>query len=108
MTLKLNWIVVVQSLSCVRPFATSRTAAHQASLSFTISQGLLNRMSIESVMLSNHIILCHSLLLLPSIFPSITVFSNESALCIWPTKILYLHSSAGANRTLAFTAHFGS
>ena len=60
-------------------------AAHQASLSFTISQGLLKLMSIESVMPSNYFTLCHSLLLLPSLFPSITVFSVESALCIrWP------------------------
>ena len=58
------------------------TAAHQASLSFTISQSLLRFMSIESVMLSNHFILCHPLLLLPSIFPSMRVFSNDSALHI--------------------------
>ncbi|CAN0561297.1 unnamed protein product [Rangifer tarandus platyrhynchus] len=61
------------------------TAAHQASLPFTISRGLLKLMSIESVMPSNHLLLCHPLLLLPSIFPSIRVFSNESTLCIrWP------------------------
>ena len=60
---------------------TSWTAAHQASLSFTISQSLLKFMSIESVMPSNHLILCHPLLL-PSIFPSIRVFSYELALCI--------------------------
>ena len=61
------------------------TAAHQASLSFTISQSLLRFMSIESVMLSNHFILCHPLLLLPSIFPSMRVFSNELAVRIrWP------------------------
>ena len=66
-------------------FATPWTAAHQAPLSFTISQSLLKFMSTESVMLSNHLILCHPLLLLPSIFSSIRVFSNESALCIrWP------------------------
>src|SRR5574337_983619 len=65
--------------------ATPWTAAHQASLSYTISWSLLKFMSIESVMLSNHLILCWPLLLLPSIFPSITVFSNESALHIrWP------------------------
>ena len=64
---------------------TSWTATHQASLSFTISQSLLKLMSIELVMPSNHLILCPPLLLLPSIFPSIRVFSNESALCIrWP------------------------
>ena len=60
-------------------------AAHQASLSFTISQSLLKLMTIESVMPSNHLILCYPLLLLPSIFPSIMVFSNESVLHIrWP------------------------
>ena len=64
---------------------TPWTAAHQASLSFTISHSLLKLMSIESEMPSNHLILCHPLLLPPSIFPGITVFSNESALCIrWP------------------------
>ena len=64
---------------------TPWTAAHQASLSITNSQSLLKFMSIESVMPSNHLILCHPLLLLPSSFPSIKVFSNKSALCIrWP------------------------
>ena len=78
-------LIVVQLLSCVQLFATPWTAAHQISLSFTISQGLLKPMSIESVMPSNHLIFCQPLLLLPSIFPSIRVFSNESALCIrWP------------------------
>ena len=66
-------------------FATLWTGAHQASLSITSSQSLLKLMSIESVMPSNHLILCHPLLLLPSIFPSIRVFSNESVLRIkWP------------------------
>ena len=75
----------VQSLSCVQLFATSWTAACQASLSITNSRSLLKLMSIESVMPSNHLILCHPLLLLPSIFPSIRVFSNESVLRIrWP------------------------
>ena len=72
----------VQSLSHVRLFATPWTAAHQASLSITNSQSSPKLMSIESVMSSNHLILCHPLLLLPSIFPSIRVFSNESVLCI--------------------------
>ena len=75
-------VVVVQLLSCVRSFATPWTAAHQASLSFSLSRSLLKIMSIESVMPSNHLILCHPLLLLPSIFPSIRVFSNKSALHI--------------------------
>ena len=75
----------VQSLSRVRLFAASWTAARQASLSITISRSLLKLMSIESVMPSNHLILCHALLLLPSIFPSIRVSSNKLVLCIkWP------------------------
>ena len=75
----------VQLLSYVRLFATPWTVARQASLSTANSQSLLKLMSIESVMPSNHLILCCLLLLLPSIFPSIRVFSNESTLCIrWP------------------------
>ena len=77
--------IVVQSLSCVWLFATPWTAAHHGSLSFTISQSLLKLMSIELVMPFNHLILRHPLLLPPSNFPSITVFWNESVLCIrWP------------------------
>ena len=75
-------VVAVQSLSRVWLFVTLWTAARQASLSFTISQSLLKLMSIESLMLSNHLILCHPLLLLPSIFPSIRAFFNESVLRI--------------------------
>ena len=75
----------VQSLSCVWLFATPWTAARQASLSITNSRSLLKLMSIESVMPSNHLILCCPLLLLPSVFPSIRVFPSESVLCIrWP------------------------
>ena len=75
----------VQSLSHVRLFVTLWTAACQASLSITNSRNLQKLMSIESVMPSNHLILCPPLLLLPSVFPSIRDFSNESALCIrWP------------------------
>ena len=70
----------VQSLSCVQLFVTPCTAAHQASLSITNSWSLLKVMSIESVMSSDYVILCHLFLFLPSIFPSIRVFSNESAL----------------------------
>ena len=87
---KQGWIYSVQFssvllLSCVWLFATPWTAAHQASLSITNSRSLLKLMSIESVMPSNHLILCCPLLLLPSIFPSIRIFSNESALHIrWP------------------------
>ena len=82
-----SWIIShVVSVSHVQLFVTPWTAAHQASLSFTISWSVLKLMSIESLMLSNHLILCHPLLLLPSIFPSIRVFSNESALHIRWTK----------------------
>ena len=77
--------VVVQSLSCVQLFETPWTAACQASLSFTISWSLLKLVSVESVMPSNRLFLCRPLLLLPSIFPSIRVFSSESFLHIrWP------------------------
>ena len=75
--------VVVQRLSPIRLFVTLWTAAHQAFLSFTISCSLLKFMSTESMMLSNHLILCHPLLLRPSIFSIIRVFSDESALCIF-------------------------
>ena len=78
--------VVVQLLSHVRLFAIPRTAACQSPLSFTISQSLLILMSVESVMPSNHLILCRPLLLLPSLFPSIRAFSNESAHHIWWPK----------------------
>ena len=72
----------VQSLNRVQLFVTQWNTARQASLSITNSLSLPKPMSIESVMPSNHLILCHPLFLLPSIFPSIGVFSNESALCI--------------------------
>ena len=75
-------LFVVELLSHVQLFVTPWTAAFKASLSFTTSWSLLKLMSIESVMPSDHLILCHSLLLLPSIFPSTRVFSNESAVCI--------------------------
>ena len=80
------FVVIVQSLSHVQLFATSWTAAHQVSLSFTISLRLLKLMSIELVMSSNHLTFCHPLLLLPSIFPSIRVFPSESVLrkSSWP------------------------
>ena len=72
-------------LSCVQLFVTPWTGVHQAPLSCTISWSLLKFMSIELVILSNHVILCHPPLLLPSVFPSIRVFSSESALNIqWP------------------------
>ena len=74
----------VQLLSHIQLYVTLWTAAHQASLSITNSQSLLKLMSIESVMPSSHLIFCRPLLLLPSIFPSIRVFSNESVLIRWP------------------------
>ena len=81
----LSVVSSVQLLSCVQLFVTPCTAVYQASLSITNSWSLLKPMSIELVMPSNHLILCCPLLLLPSIFPSIRVFSNESAVCIrWP------------------------
>ena len=81
----IQYVVVVQSLSHVWLFVTPWTAAHQASLSITNSRSLPKVMSIELVKLSNHLNFCHPLFLLPSIFPSIRVFSNESVLCTrWP------------------------
>ena len=78
-------VILVQSLSRVWLFVTTWTAARQTSLSFTISRSLLKLMSYESVMPSNYLILCHPLLLLPSVFPSIRVFSSKSPLRIrWP------------------------
>ena len=75
----------VQSLCCVQLFETPWTAARQASLSITDSRSLLRLMSIKSVMPSNHLILCHPLLLLPSVFPNIRIFSKESVLYFrWP------------------------
>ena len=89
---------VVQSLSCVRLFATPWTTAHQASLSFTISWSLLKLMSTELVMPSNHLVLCHPLLLLPLIFPSIRVFSSELVLCIrWPNYWSFSSSNNPSN-----------
>ena len=77
---------------------TPWTAAHQASLSFTVSMSLLKLMSVESVMPSNHLILCSPLLLLPSIFPSIRVFSIESVLCIrWPKYQSFKFSISPSN-----------
>ena len=86
-------VVVVQSVSHVQLFVTPWTAAHQPFLSFTISQSLLKLRCIESVMPSNQLILYHPLLLLPSIFPSIRVFSNESALHIRWAKYWSSNSS---------------
>ena len=89
---------VVQSLSCVWLFVIPRTTAHQPSLPVTISLRLLKRMSIESFMPSNHLILCCPLLLLPSIFPSIRVFSNELDLHIgWPKYWSFSFSISPSN-----------
>ena len=94
-------VVSVQSLSHVRLFATPCTAACKASLSFTISRSLLTLMSIESVMPFNYLILCCPLFLLPSIFPSIRVFSNESTLHIrWPK---YWHFSLSISHSSEFS-----
>ena len=88
----------VQSFSHVQLFATPWTAAHQASLSITNFWSLLKLMSIESVMPSNHLILCHPLLLQPSIFPTIGVFSKESVLCIrWPKYWSFSFSISPSN-----------
>ena len=88
----------IQSLSHVHLFATPWTAACQASLSFTNSQSLFKLMSIKSVMPSNHLILCRPLLLLPSIFPSIRVFSNELVLRIrWPKCWSFSFSISSSN-----------
>ena len=88
----------VQLLSRVRLFVTPWTAAHQASLSTTNSQSLLKLMSITSMMPSNHLILCHPLLLLPSIFPSNRVFSNESVPRIrWPNYWSFSFSISPSN-----------
>ena len=87
-----------QLLSCVQLFVTPWTAAHQSSLSITKSQRLLKLMSIQSVIPSNHLILSHPLLLLPSIFPSIMVFSNESALLTrWPKYWSFSFSISPSN-----------
>ena len=78
-------VIVVQLLSCVRCFSTPRIASRQASVSSTISRSLLKFMSIESMMQSNHLILCHPLFILPSIFSSMRVFSNKLILRVqWP------------------------
>ena len=91
-------VVVVLLLSHVWLFVTSWTVAHQNSLSFTIFQSLFKLMSIESMMLSNRLILCHPVILLPLIFPSIRVFSNKSALCIrWPEYWSFSFSISPSN-----------
>ena len=110
MSLGRSCIIVVHSLSCVHLFATPWTAAHQASLSLTVYCSLRKLMSIASVMPSNHLILCRPLLLLPSIFPSIRVFSNESVLCIrWPKCWSFSFSNSPSNEysgVISFRIHW--
>ena len=92
------WFSSIQSVSRVRLFATPFTAARQASLSITNAQSLLKLMSTKSGMPSNHLILCYPLLLLPSIFPSTKIFSNESVLCIrWPEYWSFSFSISPSN-----------
>ena len=91
-------MLLLFTLEAVSDSATSWTVAHQASLAFTISQSLLRLTSIESVMPSNHLIFCHPLLLLPLVFPSIRVFSNELALHIrWPKYWHFSFSTSPSN-----------
>ena len=99
-------VAVVQSPSCVRLFVTPWTAACQASLSFTISWSLPKFMSTTLVMPSSHLILWHPLLLLPSIFPSIRDFSNESAVCIrWPKYWSFNFSISPSNEYSGLISH---
>ena len=92
-----KWFTLFQLFSCVQLFVTPWTAACQASLSIIKSQSLLKLMSIESVMPSNHLILCHPLLLLPSIFPSTRVFSYQSVCIRWPKYWSFSFSSSLSN-----------
>ena len=102
---EIHFVIVVQLLSHGQLFATSRAAACQASLSFTVSQSLLKPMSIELVMPSNHLILCRLLLFLPSIFPSIRVFSNESVLHIrWSKYWAFSLSNIPSNEYWGLTS----
>ena len=109
----LEWVAMPFSRRSSQPrgqthvFATPWSAAHQASLSITNSWSLLKLMSIESVMPSNHLILCHALLLLPSIFPSIRVFSCESVLHIrWPKYWSFSFSISPSNEYLGLIPEF--
>ena len=98
-----HFCVLSLLLSHIRLFVTPWTAACQASLSFFISQSLLKLMSIESMKPPNHLILCHPLLLLPSIFPSIRIFSNESVLHIrWPKYWSFNYSISPSNEYSGF------
>ena len=103
----IDWAFIIQLLSHVWLFPTPWTVACQVSLSFTISQSLLKLMSIESVVPSNHLILCHPLLPLPSIFPTIGAFSNGSAVHIrWPKDWSFsfsFNTSSEYSRLISFT-----
>ena len=104
-TLKIIAVVFVQSLSCIWFFSTPWTTAPQAVLSFTISQSLLKLTSIELMMPSNHLILCCPLLLLPSTFPSMRVFSNESVLHIrWPKYWSFSFNISPSNEYTGLTS----
>ena len=97
-TLLINFVIVLQSLSLVRLFVTPWTATRQASLSIIISQGLFRFKSIKSMMPSNHLILCCPFVLLPSLFPSIRVFSSELSLCVrWPKYWIFSPSIGPSN-----------
>ena len=98
------FVLLTKSLSHIQLFATPWTAARQAPLSFAISWSLLKLMSIESMIPSNHLILCHPLLLLPSIFPSIRVFSHESVLHIrWSKYWSFSFSISPSNEYSGFS-----
>ena len=101
-------LIADHSLSHVRFLATPWTAARQASLSFTMSQSLFQLMSIESVVPSDHLVLCRPLLLLPSVFPQIRVFSNELALHIRQPKYCSFNFSLSPSNEFSFTFHLGS
>ena len=92
------YVFIVQLLSRIQLFVTPQTIAHQVSLTFTVSRSLLRFMCLESMMLPNHLILCHPLLFLPSIFPMIMVFFDELALCIrWPEYWSFSFSISPSN-----------
>ena len=100
-----GFLYLLFSRSVLSDSATTWTAARQASLSFTISQSLLQLMSTESVMPSNHLVLCRPLLFLPSVFPSIKIFSSESALHIrWPEYRSFSFSISASNEYLGLVS----
>ena len=103
-----NFVVVFQLLSHVQLFVTPRTAAHEASLSFTSSRSFLKFMSIEFMIPSNHLILCHPLFFLPGVFPNIKVFSNESVPRIkWPNYWSFNFSISPSNEYSALISNLG-